>query len=84
MKQPTNQVQLCLFLLLNKEQTPLTFIKNGLMSYHQRIGDIRNLGINVKTEMVKFKNRFGHLSEYAKWTIGNKKAAEKLYEKLNK
>ena len=85
MKKPKTQEQLCLYLLLkNKVMTPLKFIENGLISYHQRIGDLRSKDINVLMKKVSFENQFGNKSEHGTWYLSNKIKAQKLYKELTK
>lgn len=81
---PKNQEQAVLRLLIDEPfMTPLKFVKAGLISYSQRIGDLRKK-LTIKCEEVTFKNKFGHASTHGKWTLPNKQKAEKLYRKLLK
>ncbi len=85
MKHPKNQLELCLYLLITeRNMTPLKFIKNGLISYGQRIGDLRAKGIDVTMTKVKFTNRFKHKSEHGVWNVANKKKAMEYYKHLTK
>ncbi len=81
---PKTQEQAVLRLLIdNNFMTPLKFVRAGIISYGQRIGDLRKM-ITVKCEEVKFKNKFGHAAIHGKWSLTNKAQAEKLYSKLLK
>ena len=81
---PKTQEQAVLRLLIdNNFMTPLKFVRSGIISYGQRIGDLRKM-ITVKCEEVKFKNKFGHVAYHGKWSLTNKTEAEKLYSKLLK
>lgn len=79
---PKTQKQAVLKLLIdNKFMTPLMFVRAGLISYHQRIGDLRK-DIPIKCEDVTFTNKYGHPAVHGKWSILNKKKARELYRKL--
>ncbi len=81
---PKTQEQAVLRLLIdNNFMTPLKFVRAGIISYGQRIGDLRKM-ITVKCDEVKFKNKFGHAAIHGKWSLSNKAQAEKLYSKLLK
>lgn len=41
----------------------------GIMRLASRISDLRKKGINISTEFVKGKNRYGEPTSYAKYTI---------------
>jgi len=69
---PKTQEQAVLRLLIdNNFMTPLKFVRAGIISYGQRIGDLRKM-ITVKCEEVKFKNKFGHaaIHGYAVFSCG--------------
>ena len=61
---PKTQEQAVLRLLIdNNFMTPLKFVRAGIISYGQRIGDLRKM-ITVKCEEVKYKNnvQFNHFT----------------------
>lgn len=64
--------------------TPLKFIQNGLISYSQRIADLRGVGIGISTKKVPFENQFGHKSEHGAWSLTDKDKAKKFYKELSK
>lgn len=81
---PKTQEQAVLRLLIdNNFMTPLKFVRAGIISYGQRIGDLRKM-ITIKCDEVKFTNKFGHSAVHGKWRISNRAKAEKLYSKLLK
>lgn len=79
---PKNQEQAVLRLLIDEKfMTPLKFIRAGIISYGQRIGDLRKK-LTITCEDVHFKNKYGHQSIHGKWKLTDKKKARELYKKL--
>ncbi len=83
---PQNQLQEVLYELLTNQTISVRqmMADTGILHPKARILDLRRIGLNIETEMVKVRNKYGRSAKFGQWSIpqDEKEKATNLYLKL--
>lgn len=73
MKKPTQKQLILDYIDRFGSITPIqAFADLGITRLAARVSDLKEAGVDVRTEMVRARNRFGKQIKYAKYSIGEK------------
>ena len=85
LKSPLTQLQEVLYELLKNDSITVRqmIFDTGILNIKARIHDLRlKYNLEIETEMVKHKNKYGRKCVFGQWKLTDKKTALTTYKKL--